>query len=242
MGDSWEDEDFEIPILPSASQPIVASHQDEEEDLTQIDAAKLAAQSVKPSAAAVLQKEKKEKEQIQAFENKLKLSAEVDETSEQRKIRERKQVEEADNELTGELFQGKQGTEKINTVGASSLSNIASISLKTKQDHTNFGAVTSQRLAESSAFNISAFYKSLSKTLTKPSVTLEVLDEIIADIQSIRDSKAKEVKKATSKAAVPKKSKKEIQQEEQKHSSVFGGGSYGVDKYDHLNSLEDDFM
>lgn len=235
MGDSWEDEDFEIPILPASN---VETRQDEEEDLTQIET-KL---SSKPSAVLALQKEKKEKEQIQAFENKLKLSMEADETSEQRKVRERKQVEEADNELTGELFQGKQSAEKNNSAAASSLSTIASISLKTKQDHTNFGTVTSQRLAESSAFNVSAFYKSLSKTLVKPSVTLEVLDEIIADIQTIRESKAKEVKKAASKAAVPKKSKKELQQEEQKHASVFGGGSYGGDKYGHLDSLEDEFM
>jgi len=114
--------------------------------------------------------------------------------------------------------------------------------LKTKVDHTNFGVTISQKLSDSSAFNIIAFYKSLSKTLESSTLTSESIDEILNDIKAIRDEKLKLEKPA--KQAVAKKSKKDIKVEEKKHGDVFGMATKNrdVDKYDHYSNMEDDYM
>lgn len=237
MSDSWEDEDFEVPVLAKPVAP--SSWEDEEED--EVD---LATKVSKPSPAAVEAALRKAREDELALETKVKLSLLEKETPEERKAREKRQVEEADNELTGELFgSGLSSPGVKSSVVSGSVRTglgVGSTVLKTKQDHTTFGVTVCQKLADSSAFNIAAFYKSLSKVLETPGVTSEVIDEIYAEISRIRENKLKLEKPA--KPAVAKKSKKDIKISEKKHSDVFGGSSGGVGKYDHYNDMEDDFM
>jgi hypothetical protein len=161
----------------------------------------------------------------------------ANETPDERRIRERRQVEEADNELAGELFD-TQSQKSGSVVGSvSAAKGLGALSLKTKQDHTTFGTATASKLSDSSTFNVGAFFKSLVKVLDGPTVTAETLDDILADITKMRDAKVK-----AAKAVVGKKSKKEIKGIEKKHNDVFGGSSY-VDKYeDSYGGMEDDFM
>lgn len=238
MGDSWDDEDLDLDerLAPAVSSvftaPVAAANNwEDEEDLVEVDA-KFQAAKLTPDQIAA--NEKKQRQAEIAQENKLKAEMLKKETPEERKARERRAAEEADNELTGELFGSGGG--KSAAGSASSRSGV--VVLKTKQDHTNYGNTCATKLAASSAFNLAAFYKALSKTCDSSGVTSEVLNEIIADLTKIRDVKL-EKEKPQAKNAVAKKSKKQMKQEAQKHSDVFGGGDYGDDMY---ADIEDSFM
>lgn len=242
---SWDDEDFEVPSLPSAlpSNPIIVPKRwDDEEDLLEKEL-NSTPPPVKLTAAAIEAAKKKAADDELALQTKIQLSLQENETPEQKRAREKKQVEDADNDLAGELF--GTSTVKDDSKAKSSVSvpkGIASAALKTKVDHTNFGVTISQRLSDSSAFNVIAFYKSLSKTLESSTLTSESIDEIMNDIKAIRDEKLKLEKPA--KQAVAKKSKKDIKGEEKKHGDVFGMATKNrdVDKYDHYSNMEDDYM
>jgi hypothetical protein len=167
----------------------------------------------------------------------MKMAEIANETADERKLRERRQVEEADAELAGELFDSRnqKGSAAAPTVSAAK--GIGALSLKTKQDHTSFGSATASKLSESTTFNIGAFFKTVVKVLDTQQVTAETVDEILADLMKIRDTKAK-----AAKTVVTKKSKKDIKAQDRKHSDVFGG-SETVDRYEEeYGGMEDDFM
>ena len=134
MSDSWEDEDFEVPVL--ATTTAVPSSWEDEEDEVDLNSTTI----TKPSPAAIEAAMKKAKENELALEAKIKLSLLEKETPEERKVREKKQVEEADNELTGELFGvGGSSSPDKSVVSSVGIKGIGSTILKTKQDHTTFG-------------------------------------------------------------------------------------------------------
>lgn len=231
MGDSWEDEDFEVPVLAANLNTNFAVDEEEDEALKRVDAPV----AVKPAAGVV----KKAQEEAELLARKMEHALHENETSAQKKLRERLQAEEADTRLAGELFDGSKGSSAEAQAPVSVAKSIASIPLKTKEDHTKLGQLLSKRLATSSAFNVNAFYKALMPTLKEQTVTTEILDELMRDIKVIRDSRA--VAEKPVKAAPVKKSKKEIEAEKLKHAEKFGG----VDddgRYDHYTSMEDDFM
>ncbi|RYH26484.1 hypothetical protein EON65_14380 [archaeon] len=233
MGDSWEDEDFEVPAIANALSSLKAKNDDDEEDETLKQSETVFSPITK--SAGVLKREAEEAELRAA---KMQESLHANETGEQKRIRERKQAEEADTKLAGDLFAGtKATTEAAQPVSAAK--SIASVPLKTKEDHTKLGALLSKRLATSSAFNVSSFYKALIPTLDQPTITTEILDEIMRDIKVIRDSRA--VAEKAIKAAATKKSKKQLEAEARAHADKFGD-SDRVDQYDHYSNVEDDFM
>ena len=242
MSDSWDDENFEIPPLPLAqanSLKIPANWEDdEEEDLLKNELNQKVLPS-KPSAAAIEAAERKAREDEIALQTKIKLSMQENETIEERRAREKKQVEESDTNLAGELFGSKK--EKIaDTSSVIVPKGIASTTLKTKQDHQTFGITVAQKLSDSSAFNIVAFYKSLSKSLESRTINSESIEEILSDIKRIKDEKLKLEKPA--KQATTKKSKKEILEVEKKHGEMYGNPSKNskLEKYDHYADMEDD--
>lgn len=235
MGDSWEDEEFEVPTFVAPAIP--RANWEDEEDEVEIDPKVVV---TKPSQSQIDAEKKRAEEAEKTLATKLKLAQLANETPEEKRLREKKQAEEADNELTGELF-GANGKESPGgaSLGSSS-KGIGSIVLKTKQDHLTFGSTIAQKLSSSSAFNVAAFYKTLSKSLDTPSMTAEVLDDILVEITKIRDAKAKAEK--PTKQGAGKKSKKDIKAAEQKHNAVFGGSDF-VDQYDdQYGNMEDDFM
>lgn len=246
MGDSWDDEEFEVSTVfsPTATtiQQITSNNSnnwDDEVDEVEADLNKLNHKD-KPSQALLDANKKKAIDAEIAFESKMKQSILNNETMEERKARIKKEVEEGDQELAEELFDKKSSsaTSSSNVVPSTTMisKSLGSLTLKTKQDHNNLGSGTASKLSDSSTFHIGAFYKSLSKCLDNPVVTAETVDEIINDMIRIRDSKVKAVK-----VTVVKKSKKVINSESKKHNDIFGGSDY-VDKYDKYNDMEDDFM
>lgn len=235
MGDSWEDDDFEVPdIAPTFS--LNTKKADDEEDLVETD---FSAKPNQTSQSTINAAKKKAEEEERILAERMK-QAELDkETPEARKLRLKKEVEQADHELTGELFgdvvKGANSIEK-----SSGTKGIGSIALKTKQDHSNFGVICGQKLGDSSGFNVAAYYKSLSDCLKSKNCSIEVLDEILTNITKIREDRAK-IEKPAVKTTTAKKSKKELAHQTKKHADVFGGDDYD-DKYSHLTNMEDDFM
>eukprot|EP01039_Chlorochromonas_danica_P001606 gene1606-1754_t len=232
MGD-WEDDDFEVPDLANnlaaVSLPVVE----------EVDEALKKPEQPLPivKAAGVL---KKQQEEAEALARKMESSIHDNETAEERRIRERKQVEEADAKLAGELFRGEGGgAAQAVAIPVSAAKSVAGIPLKTKEDHSKLGTLLSKRLATSSAFNVSAFYKSLMPALDQTTITTEVLDELIQELQSIRAAR-NVAEKAVKPAAAVKKSKKELEAEKKKHADKFGG--FKEDVYDNYGDLEDQFM
>lgn len=245
----WDEEGFEVPDLQAASlkPSIPKSWDDDEEDLLQKEIeAKLTVRA--PTAAEIEAAKKKAIEDERALQQKIKLSLLEKESLQERKMREKQQAEDADNQIANELFGGATAKDSNKASSESNTSitvlrGIASTTLKTKQDHVNFGLTVSQKLAESSPFNIAAFYKSLAKTLEVPAISSEIVEEILAEIKRIKEEKLK-IEKPAVKAAVVKKSKKNIVEEEKKHADKFGSAKKNdlLDKYDHYSNLEDDFM
>lgn len=250
MADSWEDDDFEVPPLPTLS---VKNTFDDEEDEVVIEPV-VAPKVFTPQELA--KREQKLAEEEAALANSLKFALQEGETGEDRKARERRQIEEADNALTEELLGGSQSSSSANSatagepvkkvvasLGSSSsvAGGLAAISLNTKQDHTNFGITCSKKLADSTPIYICSFYKALSEKLLPAKMTVESLDEILAVLQKVRDDKKKiegEVAKSTSQ----KKTKKELKAAEKKHTDIFGGTSHEDDLLNQYSNYEDAYM
>lgn len=264
MGDEWENDDFE-PVLDlnavNISKTVGVAKGDEEEDLLQqeLRASQAAAATARTSSVNAA----KSNEANAAFLNKLKNAEAENETADQRRLRERRQVEEADHELTDELFQGNIDQKSSSqasttslpvkiTTNASSISSgaasssssamskaVGSVVLNSNKDHFDFGNLVSVKLSDSTAFNTAAFYRGLSKALKQPSMTVEVLDDILGEIKKIRDTKAKET--PVGEKGVPKKSKQEVKKDEKRHQDIFGFKDK-VDKYSSYEDIEDDYM
>jgi hypothetical protein len=235
--DDWDAEDFEVPVIDTAVSPKGPENATEdEEDL----ALREETVKIQQSASQLAAQEKKAKEQEKILAEKAKFAVYENETASERKLREAKQLEDAETSLAGEMLGGgsKGGKSESSGGGAESLTKgLGAISLKSREDHVKYGTVTRQKLSASSGFNIAAFYKSLSKVLDAPAITAEALDEIINDLTAIRDTKAKAAKQTQQ-----KKSKKEIEKAKKEHANKFGDVDGGNDKYDKYVDMEDDFM
>jgi|Transcript_14157 hypothetical protein len=238
--DDWDADDFEVPALPSSNvevKPLAAINKDdEEEDLALKEPEPV---KVQTSASVLAAQERKAKEQEKIFAAKASFADQENETAEERRLREKKQIEDSETALANELLGGSGG--KSNNSGDidSLTKGLGSLALKTKDDHLKYAKITRSKLEQSSAFNLTAFFKSLTKVLDNERVSAESLTEIIDELTVIRDAKAKAAAKQTQ-----KKSKKEIEKQRKEHDDRWGGTKlpkeYEVaDKYSHL---EDDFM
>jgi hypothetical protein len=92
MGDSWEDEEFEVSI-PVATNSISSNWEDETDELENESTS-----SIKPIDPVVLEKQKealkkKEAEEAIVLANKVKAMEIANETPEQKRIREKQQAE-----------------------------------------------------------------------------------------------------------------------------------------------------
>jgi hypothetical protein len=196
--DSWEDaedEDFK-PTIPVVA---VADNWEDEEDQTLIEQqAALAAMAIRaPLTPAQIEAQKKKEElEEQRLQNQIKYAKLENETSEQRVIRERKQVEDADAALAEELFDVPAGAKR--SVSSSS-SGLASLNLKNKEDHINFGIMAAQKMSDSTSFCITAFLKEVlnrngaalsAESLTDLATTIQVWLSLSLDSHGgIRNSK-----------------------------------------------------
>ncbi|CAN0418464.1 unnamed protein product [Pylaiella littoralis] len=242
MADSWEDEEFDLPSnAPPTTAPVSWEDEEEEEE----DTGAVAPGVAPKMSAAKAAKSAAEKDARIAAELETRLQ--LGETAEQRRLRERNRVEEADNDLTEDLFGGGSAG------GSGGGSGLSGLALKSMQDHVKLAIELSERMEASKPAHMAAFLKELvSKLSTK--MTADGLSDLTNHTIMFRDEKrVAEERIATAKAnktnvianqrANKKKSIKK--KKASAHSDVFGGDfdgdgidSVGMD----YESKYDDFM
>mmetsp|Transcript_37070 Transcript_37070/g.37736 ORF Transcript_37070/g.37736 Transcript_37070/m.37736 type:complete len:242 (-) Transcript_37070:186-911(-) len=236
--DDWDTEEYEVPVLKNEASKVANNWEDE--DLTIMEQS---APPPIPSAAQIEAAKRKAEEEEVMLSKKLEFALQANETPEERKIREKKRVEEGEVKLAGELFDGVDSvssstngtTKKVKEVTLTS--GIAGAKLKTNVDHVNFAITVSTKLGDSTSFNITAFLKEL-MSRTKGSLNTESLTEIIDSLTAVRDAKKKTEEPQK---VVAKKSKKAIKQEEKQHQDKYGFVEEDG-RYDSYSNMEDDFM
>ena len=96
-------------------------------------------------------------------------------------------------------------------------------------------------MSDSTPFNISAFYKELTKKL-KGKLSPEALDEVIDSLTIVREGTKKKSGNETTKEANKMKAKAE-KQKQKAHDDKFGGNYYEEEEYgDAYGQLEEDYM
>jgi len=212
---------------------------DEEEDEVEKDLKPVVATG--PTPAMLEAAAKKAKEEEATLANKLKFAQLENESADDRRARERRMVEEADNELTGDLFgvgaKAKAAGSGTQSIGGGGKPGLGGIPVSTKADHVNFGILCAKKIESSTSFNIAAFYESFTTNI-HAKMSIESLDKTIEILQKIRSERDERVAKKVEN----KKSKTAIKNEKKKHEEVFGGTKYEDEHYDKYGSIEDDFM
>eukprot|EP00953_Heterococcus_sp_UTEX-ZZ885_P021608 12051-Heterococcus_DN1.PRE.1 len=173
------------------------------------------------------------------------------ESSEQRRLRERLRVEEADHGLTEDLFGGGSNSNSKDTAAAAApAAGLDGIPLKTLQDHVKLALELGQKLSSSSKSpSIVALFKEL-LTLVEGKLSLEETNELFQHLNKFRDAKvvADQKKKAILKKQQEASRKRTQEQAKKKqHKELFGGNYDGVgDQYDEVGASYqdkyDDFM
>lgn len=232
--DSWEDaaDDF-VPNIPMPT----GNWDDEEEDET------LKEEVVVPVELSAAQKsliKKREEQDELALINKVKNAQLENETSDQRKVRERKAIEDSDSLLADELFDNIDTAHQAKKAPKSTGGGIAAINLSNKQDHISFGITVATKLEKSTAFCVTAFMKEVLNR-SQDKLSAEGLDELHAILTKLKDSR-----KIAEDAKLKDKGKPKSQKAEKAKAKLakerFGGEYDYADEYDGFSNLEDDFM
>ncbi|CAM9655845.1 unnamed protein product, partial [Ectocarpus fasciculatus] len=177
MADSWEDEEFDLPSsVPPTAVPV--SWEDEEED--QEDAGAVAPGLAPKMSAAKAAKSAAEKDARIAAELETRLQ--LGETAEQRRLRERNRVEEADNDLTEDLF-GGGGAQGQGAGGG-----LSGLALKNMQDHVKLAIELAERMDSSKPAHMAAFMKELVTKLSSK-MTADGLSDLVNHTTMFRDEK-----------------------------------------------------
>lgn len=239
MADSWEDEEFDLPPVPPTMVPV--SWEDEEEE--DLDRA-----AVAPGVAPKMSAEKAAKA---AAEKDARIAAELEtrlqlgETAEQRRLRERNRVEEADNDLTEDLFAGSSGA------GGKGAGDISDLKLKTVQDHVKLAIELSEKMESSKPAYVAAFLMEMVTKLSGKAMTTDGLTDVVNHTTMFRDEKREAEKRIeTAKANVvniqanQRANKKKIAKKKKAHADVFG--DFDADDIDTVGmdyeSKYEDFM
>lgn len=136
-------------------------------------------------------------------------------SKDEKKLLERKLVEDSDISLSKDLF----GTNKVEDKNSKEPTNIT---LKTKQDHENFAKTCIEKLKKSTPLHTKIFYQSLTNNIVNK-FSCEELKSIIFQLENIVLEKSE---KTTKKPEIKKKSNKN-------YDDVFGK-SENTDVYDEI--------
>mmetsp|Transcript_8724 Transcript_8724/g.12106 ORF Transcript_8724/g.12106 Transcript_8724/m.12106 type:complete len:230 (-) Transcript_8724:238-927(-) len=229
MADSWEDDDFEpqLPVLNKAP----TSWEDEEEE----DEEETVRLPQKPTLSEATRKRLEAKAEAEK-QAKLDSMLEENETAEDRKLRERRVVEEGDNELTNELFGASPGAVDPDAVV---------IKLKDLKDHLQLVQTLNDKMSKSKNNHIVAFTKEF---LRSNETVFEATDltDMITILTNQKETKLKAQRKPTvsKKEQKSKKQTKKEQLEAQRRAEENFGAASGGDKYDEFDYDYDatDFM
>lgn len=231
MGDSWDDEEFDVPTL-APSGP--TSWEDEDE----VDEESAPVHGLKPQLSMA----KAKKLQHEAAAAKLaRLDAMLDENEspEDRKLRERRMIEEGDHALTDELFSGVTSEETVVKDP-----NAVTMPLKDLKDHLHLVVTLNEKMAASKQNHVVMFTKEFLKTNSEERFEVADLSEMINILTTAKNTKEEKMKKPTAKAKTgkaAKKTKKEVLAEKKKHDDLFGDNDRNGE-YDAYEDQFDDFF
>jgi hypothetical protein len=229
---NWDDEDFDSSnVVPSIAEKVPTSWEDEEDET-------LKAQpevAPGPTPAQIEAARQKAAAEEQRLQNALKFAVMDTLSPEDKKLKERKEIEEDDARIAEELFDS--GNAKAST--KSKASGLGAINLKNKEDHTNFGILVSSKLTNSTSFCTTAFLKEVMQR-QKDTLSAESIDELLTLLQGYKQSKiqAKDLNKPPKTTQQKKEKKAAIK----KHEEIFGGKYENDSKYSAYEDIEDDFM
>mmetsp|Transcript_15579 Transcript_15579/g.23208 ORF Transcript_15579/g.23208 Transcript_15579/m.23208 type:complete len:238 (+) Transcript_15579:82-795(+) len=236
--DSWDDDDFQVPIIDVKSKAKTSWEDEEEEE-----------EEIKSSGKAKLTEKQKEMakkakdEKINKIARKYEESMFQNETPEEKRERERKQVEEAEKLLAEELFISRDLT------GSSKDEEGREIQLKTTEDHVKIALELGEKMKKASKqSDILIFLKEV-VSITQSKLSSNELKQLSNQINAFEKSKKMEEERSKKLAAKLKmeNDKKEAQKAKKKIAAdVFGGDYDNVgDEYDEMGveySDKYDFM
>lgn len=144
-------------------------------------------------------------------------------SNDEKKILERKLVEDSDISLSKDLF----GTNKLEDKNSKESLNIT---LKTKQDHEKFAKTCSEKLQKSTPLHTKIFYQSLTNNIVHK-LSCDELKSIIFQLENIVVEKSE---KFTKKPEIKKKSNKN-------YDDVFGKSENTDVYYEKFGSIADNY-
>lgn len=174
-----DDDDWESFSVPTFSAPAGASAVvvDDDEDLTLLEEPKIATPSASQQEAA----RKKAALEAEALASRVEFALLENETPEEKKVRERKQAEEAEAHMVANDLGGSVGA-ALATSRGSAVNGIASIPLKNKKDHETFAITVANKLSGSTSVCTAAFVSELTNRL-KSNITTEGLETLLMSLQ-----------------------------------------------------------
>ncbi|CAH0481286.1 unnamed protein product [Peronospora belbahrii] len=238
--DSWDDDEFEVPSVTKAE---VTNWEDEEEEDEPLIASKpdatVSKGLIKPKQMKKMKlKEIEEKQKMEIALTKARLAAQVDETDDQRRAREKASIEEADFEMAIDAFAGAPPKPAAGVTDDTDAA-ISSMRLLSLADHEHLGDVVSARLVNS---NSKYALECIKVILTKASMNLTADDmkEITTIVNVVKNEKI---------AATKPKGKKKKQTGKQGYANVergvgngAGTGGKAYAGYEDTYDDYDDFM
>ncbi|KAG5192717.1 eukaryotic translation initiation factor 3 subunit J [Tribonema minus] len=241
--DSWEDDDFTPPTLVP---PKVTQSWDDEEEEEDEEAAK----PTQPTEKQLEQARKAREAEAMRIAAAHEAAQQEAETAEERRLRERRRVEESDHALTEDLFGGGGTAEAAE---APAQAGVEGIPLKTTQDHVKLALDLGEKLSKDgssgSSGNILALLKELI-TRVEGKLSLEETNQLALHLNKFKDAKmvAEQKRQAILKKQKAAAAKRNAEKSKKKqHADLFGGAYDGVgDQYDELatnyEDAYDDFM
>ena len=209
---------------------------DEDVDLAEIEQANKVDES-KPSAAQLAAAEKKRKADNAALAAKIREEELANETPEQRKLREKAEIEAAQIDSVGDMFDDMEDGPRNNSKSTSEgIFSMGSTKLANKSDHEKFARALATKLESSTPIHVATVYDVLNlKLLSK--LDLNALESMLELVTKFRNDKKKLAAKDKS-LAQKKKDAKVKKFKDKQHDDLFGG-DFSAGKYEEYEQEED---
>ena len=228
----WEDDDFEVEISAENAGGVF-EEVDKALEVSPVEA-------TKPSAAQLAAQKKKEQEDAAALSAKVKAMELAGESTEDRKLREKAEIEDAEAALAGDMF-GAAVAPAPKATSETAVDAISKFQLKNKKDFESFALAVSGKMSGATSMQVCAF---LAKFLELQGETMSVegLNDITNKIKLLKDNKKLAADVSKRQAAASKNAKKAKKAKVQRHNDIYGGDFHHDEDDRGYGDLEDDFM
>lgn len=257
-GDDWDadsDDDFAAKLnLPSVSASAAGPDFSDEEDLAVVEKARVAnatQQTLKAKGNALADKKRREAERKEELElakkaMELELEREGNMTAEERRLEERRKVEEGDDELIDDLFGGVDAVAPgrgKEAGGAEGMKAGDTVVMKDLKDHLKHARKVSQCINSHGKVHLCTSFIKEVISECKPVLDDDAITQIIKVCNVIKNEKVQAAKKKVKGQAQKSKKDKAAEARAKKIVSETFGDSNMYDDYDEYGEqYEDDFF